>query len=52
MSSSEIFIPSTFVQTYEDGTKEVYIKQEELGHGGFAEVYRVNFYSTNICSNL
>lgn len=39
--SSEFFIPSTFVQTYGDGSKEIYIKQEELGHGGFAKVYRV-----------
>lgn len=38
---------STIVQTYGDGTKEIYLKHEELGQGGFATVYRVTNQKTN-----
>lgn len=39
--------PMTIVHTHKNGTKDTYLRQEELGHGGFAIVYRVIDQRTN-----
>lgn len=41
MSLPQFRVPMTIVYTHDDGTKDVYLRKEELGHGGFAVVYRV-----------
>lgn len=47
MCSPQFRVPMTIVYTRDDGTKEVYLRKEELGHGGFAIVYRVVNQKTN-----
>lgn len=47
MPLPEFHVPATIVYKHDDGTRDVFIKHEELGHGGFAVVYRVTLQSTN-----
>ncbi|KAK8880876.1 hypothetical protein M9Y10_003574 [Tritrichomonas musculus] len=47
MSAPQIHVPPKIIYTREDGTREVFISQEKLGHGGFAVVNRVIHQNTN-----
>lgn len=47
MSSQQSYVPSTIVYNREDGSKNVFICHEKLGHGGFAAVYKVTIENTN-----
>ena len=47
MSQQQIFVPSTIIYTHGNGSQDVFIRHEEIGHGGFATVYRVTHKSTN-----
>lgn len=47
MSSSDIYVPLTILDLHEDGSTNVYVRHEELGHGGFAAVYRVTKKGTD-----
>ena len=47
MPQSSIFVPSKIVNVDDNGIRTVYIKNEELGRGGFAVVYRVTQQDTN-----
>lgn len=40
-------VPTTITYTRKNGTKEVFLRYEELGHGGLATVFRVKHQSTN-----
>lgn len=48
MNLKEVNVPDYIFNFHEDGTKDVYIKHEKLGYGGFAIVYRVTHQATNI----
>ncbi|OHT07499.1 CAMK family protein kinase [Tritrichomonas foetus] len=39
--TTKIIVPHTLIHQHEDGSKDTYIRHEELGRGGFAAVYRV-----------
>lgn len=43
---SKVMIPSTVTYTDKDGSKKVFLFHEELGHGGFAVVYRVTLQNS------
>lgn len=45
--SPQFRVPMTIVYDHDDGTSDTYIRKEELGHGGFAIVYRVVQQGTN-----
>ena len=47
MLRKQFNIPFRIIYTQEDGTKNVFIRNEEIGHGTFAIVYRVTHQSTN-----
>ena len=47
MPSPDFNIPTTIIYKREDGTEEVYIRQELLGRGVFSVVYRVKTQTTN-----
>lgn len=47
MSIPKIHVPPKIIYTREDGTKEIFISQEKLGHGGFAVVHRVLHQNSN-----
>ena len=47
MPQSSIFVPSKIVNIDDNGIKTVYLRNEELGRGGFAVVYRVTEQDTN-----
>ena len=46
--TKESYVPLTITKARRDGSKEVYQLHEELGHGGFATVYRVTRQGTNL----
>lgn len=47
MSLSDFSIPSKIIYRHEDGTEEIFIRQEEIGRGGFSIVYKVKTQKTN-----
>lgn len=47
MCLPQFHVPMTIIYTHDDGTRDVFLRQEELGHGGFAVVYRVTHETTN-----
>ena len=46
--SPQFRTPMTIIYPHKDGSKNVYLRKEELGHGGFAIVYRVIDQKTNL----
>lgn len=46
MCLPQFHVPMTIIYTHEDGSKDVFLRKEELGRGGFAVVYRVIHQST------
>lgn len=47
MTQPQIHVPSRIIYAREDGTKDIFICHEKLGHGGFAVVHRVTHQNTN-----
>ncbi|KAK8847184.1 hypothetical protein M9Y10_019767 [Tritrichomonas musculus] len=47
MSQTQIHVPPKIVYNREDGSRDVFVCQEKLGHGGFAVVYRVIHQNTS-----
>ncbi|KAK8897031.1 hypothetical protein M9Y10_014964 [Tritrichomonas musculus] len=47
MSQPLTHVPDTIIYNRDDGTKNVFVCHEKLGHGGFSEVYRVTIQNTN-----
>lgn len=47
MTIQQFHVPLTIVFRGKDGKKDSFIRHEELGHGGFAYVYRVTQNNTN-----
>ena len=47
MSQQQFYVPGTITYNREDGTKNIFVCHEKLGHGGFAAVYRVTIQNTN-----
>ena len=47
MLQRQFSIPTTIIYTQDDGTKNIFIRNEELGRGSFAAVYRVRLQNTN-----
>lgn len=37
----QVYVPQTVIRTHSSGKIDIYKRREELGHGGFATVYRV-----------
>lgn len=46
MCLPQFHVPMTIIYTHEDGSKDIFLRKEELGHGGFAVVYRVTHQTT------
>lgn len=47
MSLSQFHVPPQIKYTHEDGTEDVFVLHEELGHGGFSYVYRATLQHSN-----
>lgn len=47
MPLPKVTVPKTIIYIHDDGTKDIFLRHEEIGYGGFAVVYIVTHQNTN-----